>query len=232
MFTGTDSSNTTQVRRIIRDTRITLETVYYPLVERLIATLPNDVLYLTLDETSHQGDDNVVQIGLATDGISLPLGFHVYAPDAAWADETRTLLTAIDAILPHRCRIVLLADRVHTGEPFLAWLDEREWYVVFRAHETTQIEHPTHGWTPLKRIAIAANTGQFLSHVRIWKQGSRRLNVSIYQRVRNGFRPTTWYSCQICRPTSRAWQTMPAGGGRNVRSRTAKVTCSIENVDA
>ena len=161
-------------------------------MERLIATLPNDVLYLTLDATSHHGDYNVVHIGLATDGISLPLGLHVDAPDAAWADEARAVLTAIDAILPHRCQIVLLADRVHTGEPFLAWLDELEWYVVFRARETTQIEHPTQGWTVLKRITTPANTGQFLSNVRIWKQGDRRINVTIYQRVRAGFRPTTW----------------------------------------
>ena len=76
-FTGTDSSNVTQVRRIIRDARITLKDVYYPLLECLIAELPNDVLYLTMDETSHHTDYCVVQIGLATDGISLPVGFHI-----------------------------------------------------------------------------------------------------------------------------------------------------------
>ena len=53
VFTGTDTSNVTQVRRIIRDRRITLQDVYYPLLEQLLAELPNEVLYLTLDETSH-----------------------------------------------------------------------------------------------------------------------------------------------------------------------------------
>lgn len=86
MLCGTDSSNVTQVRRIIRDTHITLKDVFYPLLERLIAELPNEVLYLTMDETSHQTNYCVVQVGLATNGISLPLGFHIYAPDAAWAD--------------------------------------------------------------------------------------------------------------------------------------------------
>src|SRR6185503_13101627 len=131
-FSGTDSSNVTQVRRIIRDARITLKDVFYPLLEQLIAELPNDVLYLTMDETSHHTDYCVVQIGLATDGISLPLGFHIYASDEPWADDARELLEAIDAILPHRCRIVLLADRIHTGEPFLACLDALQWYYVFR----------------------------------------------------------------------------------------------------
>jgi hypothetical protein len=58
-----------------------------------------------------------------TDGISLPVGFHIYASDEPWADDARELLEAIDAILPHRCRIVLLADRIHTGEPFLTCLE-------------------------------------------------------------------------------------------------------------
>jgi hypothetical protein len=192
-FTGTDSSNVTQVRRIIRDARITLKDLYYPLLECLIAELPNDVLYLTMDETSHQTDYCVVQVGLATDGISLPLGFHIYAPDEPWADDARELLEAIDAILPHRCQIVLLADRIHTGEPFLACLDALQWYYVFRASESTHIEHPTLGWMPLKRIYKRANVGRYLSQVRIWKQGERRINVSIYKLVRNGFRTSIWY---------------------------------------
>ena len=192
-FSGTDSSNVTQVLRIIRDARITLKDVFYPLLEGLIAELPNEVLYLTLDETSHHADYCVVQIGLATDGISLPLGFHLYAPDAAWAEDARAMLSAIDAILPHRCRIVPLADRVHTGEPLLACLDELQWYYVFRASESTQIEHPTQGWRSLKRVYKRANHGRYLSNVRIWKQGNRRVNVSIYKLVRKGFRTTVWY---------------------------------------
>jgi hypothetical protein len=192
-FTGTDSSNVTQVRRIIRDARITLKDVYYPLLECLIAELTNDVLYLTMDETSHQTDYCVVQIGLATDGISLPLGFHIYAPDQPWADDARELLEAIDAILPHRCRIVLLADRIHTGEPLLACLDALQWYYVFRASKSTHIEHPTLGWMPMGRIYKRVNVGRYLSQVRIWKQGERRINVSIYKLVRKGFRTSIWY---------------------------------------
>jgi hypothetical protein len=32
-----------------------------------------------------------------------------------------------------------------------------------------------------------------LRNVRIWKQGERRINVSIYKLVRKGFRPSIWY---------------------------------------
>jgi len=46
---------------------------------------------------------------------------------------------AIDAMVPPDLQVVLLADRVHTGEPFLACLDALGWYYVFRANESTQI---------------------------------------------------------------------------------------------
>jgi pimeloyl-ACP methyl ester carboxylesterase len=64
-FAGADSSNATQVRRIIRDARISLNDVFYPLLQELIVELPNEVLYLTMDETSHHTDYCVVQVGLA-----------------------------------------------------------------------------------------------------------------------------------------------------------------------
>jgi hypothetical protein len=191
-FTATDSSNVTQVRRIIRDARISLETLYYPFLQRLLAELSNPVLYLTLDETTHHNDYCVVQVGLATDGVSLPLGFHIYATDASWAEEARTLLGAIDEIIPEGSQVVLLADRVHTREPFLSCLDELGWYFVFRASESTQIEHPSKGWMPLKRVYKRANQGCYLNNVRIWKQGERRVNISIYKLVRDGFRTTVW----------------------------------------
>jgi hypothetical protein len=228
-FCGTDSSNVTQVRRIIRDLRITLKDVFYPLLERLIAELPNEVLYLTMDETSHHTDYCVVQISLATDGVSLPLSFHSYASDATWADDARELLDASDDILPHHCRIVLLADRVHTGEPFLQCLDDLEWYYVFRASESTQIEHPTKGSLPLKRVYKRANQGRYLSNVRIWKQGERRINVSIYNSCARAFVRRSALSSRLCRPRTNAWPNMPAAGGRSVRSRTARATCSLGN---
>jgi hypothetical protein len=192
-FTATDTSNATQVRRIIRDARISLETLYYPFLECLLTELSNPVLYLTLDETTHHNKYCVVQVGLATDGVSLPLGFHIYASDAPWAEDARTLLGAIDQIIPEDTQVVLLADRIHTGEPFLSCLDELGWYFVFRATESTQIEHPTLGWMPLKRVYKRANQGRYLSNVRIWKQGERRVNISIYKLVRDGFRTTVWY---------------------------------------
>lgn len=192
-FPVNSESARTQVQRIVHDTRITLEAVYYPFVRSLLTQLPGDVLYLTLDETSHGTDYCVAQIGWATDGMSIPLGFFLYAPDAPWADGTRQLIQTLNALIPDRFDIVLLADRVHTGEPFLACLDEVEWNYVFRANEDTQIEDPEHGWREVRQIRVRNNKARYFSNVRVWKGSTRRANLSIYQLARKGFRTTTWY---------------------------------------
>lgn len=87
-FCANASSNATQVRRILRDLRLTMEDLYYPFIRSILASVPATDLYLTVDETSHGTDYNVVQLGWATDGMSLPLGMLIYAPNAPWAEDT------------------------------------------------------------------------------------------------------------------------------------------------
>jgi len=50
------TSNETQVRRILRDERIELKTMYYPLIQSLLSELKTCVLYLVIDETKHNYD--------------------------------------------------------------------------------------------------------------------------------------------------------------------------------
>lgn len=193
VFSATAESNLTHVRRIIRDNRITLQDAYYPCVRSWLETLDVETLYLTMDETTHNGQYQVFSIGLASDAISLPLGFLISEANTPWAEDARALLEMIDTIIPERFTIVLLADRLHSGEPFLACLDALNWNYVFRLAQDTFIEHPDKGWIALNKLPQRAQQGRYLNNVRIWKGGQRRGNVSCYKLVRKGFRPTTWY---------------------------------------
>jgi hypothetical protein len=47
---NTDSSNETQVRRILRDERLFLASVYYPFIQHMLAEMAPTELYLTIDE--------------------------------------------------------------------------------------------------------------------------------------------------------------------------------------
>jgi len=186
------TSNETQVRRILRDERLSLATMYYPLISRLLDDLKTDVLYLVMDETTHSNDYCLFQISLATDGFSIPLGFFQYDIDAAWADDARELLTTLDGYIPEHFTIILLADRIHTGDPFLSCLDELSWEYVFRAPDDTYIETQT-GWKMVRTLYKRKNVGRFINAVRVWKGSTRRANISIYKYARAGFRAVNWY---------------------------------------
>ena len=92
---NTDSSNETQVRRILRDERLFLESVYYPFIQHLLNEMAPSELYLTIDESSHLSDFDIFGVGLATDGLSIPLGWILYATDEAWAEDARSLLATL-----------------------------------------------------------------------------------------------------------------------------------------
>ena len=189
---NTDSSNETQVRRILRDERLFLASTYYPFIQHLLHEMAPKELYLTIDESSHLDDFGIFGLALATDGMAIPLGWILYATDEAWADDARDLLTSLADYLPNATRIIVLADRIHTGEPFLACLETLGWDYVFRATAETQIE-TSRGWKRLRALTLHARRGRFLQQVRIWKGGTRRSNVSCYKLPRTGHRPVSWY---------------------------------------
>jgi hypothetical protein len=117
-FQAEPESNYTQVQRIIQDARLTLENVYYPFLDQLLTTLPDEHIYVTVDQTNHGQDFNLVLVGWATDGVSLPLGFLVYATDAEWADEARLLLNRLDGrnnVSNHRTKWSHIATRARRG---------------------------------------------------------------------------------------------------------------------
>jgi hypothetical protein len=139
-----------------------------------------------------KSDFNIFRVNLLTDATAIPLGWLLYASDDAWAEEARDLLTELAAYLPEHALIMMLGDRIHTGEPFLERLDELHWDYIFRAPSDTLIE--TRGsWKMLKQLTLKPNNGRFLKEVRVWKGHKRRTNVSGYKLARNGFRAVTWF---------------------------------------
>lgn len=184
------SSNATPVRRILRDERIHLASTYYRFLRWLLQEMRSPVLYLTMDQSSHKTDFCIYSIGLASDGGSIPLGWLRYATDATWADDARDLLRELAQYLPAQTQIIVLADRIHTGEPFLACLDSLGWDYIFRATSDSLVE-TARGWQELRALALRKNTGRFLQQVRIWKGGHRRTNIRMYKLARKRFRAVT-----------------------------------------
>jgi hypothetical protein len=135
------------------------------IIQQLLAEMAPSELYLTIDESSHLSDFDIFGVGLATDGMSIPLGWILYTTDEAWAEDARDLLTALADYLPSASHIIVLADRIHTGEPFLACLESLGWDYVFRATADTQIE-TSRGSPALRALSLRSRRARFLQQVR------------------------------------------------------------------
>lgn len=192
-FQAEPESNYTQVQRIIRDTRLTLETVYYPFLMQILAVLPSQEAYITLDETAHSDEFNVILVGWATDAVSLPLGFVIYPTNGTWADDARTLLQRLDHVIPSERSITLLADRIHAGDRFLSCLDELGWNYIIRLPEDTYIETQGDGWKEVRHQRKRRGRLRVFSNVRIWKGSTRRATVCLYRHQCADGTTTTWY---------------------------------------
>lgn len=59
-FQAESERNYTQVQRILRDSRLILESVYYPFLSHPLAAIPGDHVSVTLDQTNHGSDFNLV----------------------------------------------------------------------------------------------------------------------------------------------------------------------------
>lgn len=192
-FQAEPESNYTQVQRSIRDTRLTLATVYYPFLMQILADLPGQDAFITLDETSHTDAFNLILIGWATDAMSLPLGFVVYQTDASWAEDARVLLQRLDQVLPAERPLTILADRIHAGDPFLTCLDDLGWGYIVRLPEDTCIETERAGWTEVRHLRKRRGRLRVFSNVRIWKGSTRRATVCLYRHRAADGSSTTWY---------------------------------------
>ena len=159
----------------------------------ILAALPGDHAYLTMDQTSHTDRDNVLLVSWASDGVSFPLGFVVSAPDAAWADQARTLLTRLDTLLPPTQTMTLLADRAYASDLFLECLERLEWGDVIRVPDDTFIETARDGWRDMRHLRQRADRMRVFANVRIWKTASRCATVCLYRRRAADGTVAVWY---------------------------------------
>ncbi len=191
-FRATAESNAMQVRRIVRDTRLSLEQVYYPLIRALVAEIPSDTLYLSMDESAHTNIVRLFQIALISDATALPLGFLVYATDDAWAEDAPTLLADVAVLLPTEKQIILLADRGHASSTFVNAVTAVGWDYIIRLPDDTLVE-TTRGWQSVGQLHPRRYPLRRFPQVAVWKTHQVMSNVVVYRYERAGFQAVRWY---------------------------------------
>lgn len=150
---------------------------------RVLAVLLRKDVFITLDETAHSDTFNLVLVGLASDAVSVPLGFVVYPTDGCWADDARALQQRIKVMFSPEQHITLLADRVPASDAFLSCLDELGWAYVIRLPEDTFIESERDGWKEVRHLRKRRGRLRVFSNVSIWKSSTHRATVCLYPRT-------------------------------------------------
>jgi len=191
-FRATAESNATQVRRIVRDTRLSLEQVYYPLIQALLAEIPNDTIYLSIDESAHTNVVGLFQLALISDATALPLGFLVYDTDDTWADDARALLRQVAALVPATKQVIVLADRGHASQPFVDCLTAIGWDYIIRLPDDTLVKMAT-VWQPVGSLHPRRYPLRRFPEVAVWKTHQVVSNVVVYRYERAGFQAVRWY---------------------------------------
>ncbi len=199
-FQAKTTSNETQVRRIMRDPRLSLDAVYFPLITSLLATIPNDTIYICMDESSHTNVLNLFQVTVVTDAMALPLSFFLYEPGDAWADDARSCLEALASCIPDEMKVIILADRVHAGYAFITCIEALGWSYVIRLAKNTYIETEA-GWKRVQSLHPRRYPTRRWEKVSIWKQNTVQANIVIHRHEPAGFKPVIWYVITNLPPT-------------------------------
>lgn len=199
-FRATPVSNATQVRRILRDDRLTVGSVLDPLIHSILATMQTDTLCLCIDESHHTDTVRLLQLVIATDAMALPVRFFLYTPNAAWADDARQCLQALAQVIPAHLRVIVLADRVHAGVPFLDCIEALGWMYIFRLSCSTHVK-TAKGWQTVGRMHPRRYPTRRLEQVQLWKRQPWTTNLVIHRHETAGHLAVVWYLATNLPPT-------------------------------
>jgi hypothetical protein len=133
-----DVSLERRLRRFLANPRVSVATLWRPLLPRLLATVAQGEVLFVFDPTPLHGRWNLLVLGVVVHGRILPVAWRVMPLQEPWPQPLRAvlqeLLTEAAAALPPGVTPTLLGDRGLVGPGFLLAAQAVGWHVVLRLH--------------------------------------------------------------------------------------------------
>jgi hypothetical protein len=152
LTTATPESIARRLRRTMNDPQLTANACYdglvRPLLARALAQGGADPLVVVVDESTHTDHVHLLRAALVYRGGTIPLAWVTWSQNTAlaegayWAAMDR-LFADVAARLPARPEVVIVADRVYAGPPFIDRVMAQGWHWLVRV--TTS---GSHRWCP------------------------------------------------------------------------------------
>jgi Transposase DDE domain len=133
---ASDASSERRWRRFLANDRVSLESLWQPLVPALLAGVgQRDVLFV-FDPTPYRDCATLLCLGLVCRGRVLPVAWRVVPQQQAWPERLEAILdevlAEVNAALPGGVTATLLADRGLVGPAVIEAAQRVGWHVVLR----------------------------------------------------------------------------------------------------
>jgi hypothetical protein len=132
-----------RMRRLVKNERIDVETVYMPFAEQIIRALAPQPLVLVMDGSQVGRGHMVLMVGVMYKSRALPLAWVVYKGKKGHTTAERHIeaLVKTKALVPEDVEVILLGDGEYDTTDMLEWVQtQTTWQYVVRTGSNLLIE--------------------------------------------------------------------------------------------
>lgn len=142
---ATIPSTERRLQRFLANDRVTVATLWHPLLPHLLAGWAGREATLVFDPTPFGRTGTILWMGIVWQGRVLPLAWQHVPQQQAWPGTLPALLAPllapIAAAMPQDCTVTLVADRGVSGPGLLDVARQLGWEVVLRLNVGAQQAH-------------------------------------------------------------------------------------------
>ncbi len=166
---GKVPSLTNRLRRFLSNERLSVQSCYQPIVQRLVGRFNKGAIRLIIDCTKVSFNHQVMVVAIAYRKRALPLAWsvHPWAKGGVGAADQIALLGQVQSLLPPESEVWLLGDSGFQHVPLLRWLHAQGWHFVIRQSGNNMVSWPGQPWVRLADIALAEGESRVIGWVRL-----------------------------------------------------------------
>jgi hypothetical protein len=196
---GKVPSLTNRLRRFLSNERLSIQSCYQPIVQRLVCRFNKGTIRLIIDCTKVGFNHQVMVVAIAYRKRALPLAWsvHPWAKGGVSAVEQIALLKRVQSFLPPESEVWLAGDSGFQYVPLLRWLQAQGWHFVIRQSGNNMVSWPGQPWVRLADIDLAEGKTRVIGWVRLTHKHDHRWLWLILHWKEGEDEP--WYLVSDCR---------------------------------
>jgi hypothetical protein len=161
------ASKQRQFARWLANEKIKENVIYHTLAKKALASWAGEAIYVALDSSSLWNQFVIVRIALIYRGRALPLSWMVmkHASSSVAFEDYKHILKDAAAILPPRCRVILLADRGFDDNDLFCLARDLGWSFRIRLKRSPRVYRASKPSTSVGRLMPEKGKALFLHKV-------------------------------------------------------------------